>query len=264
MKNILLLIHDDPGEEARLQAALDLVRAVSGHLICLDIVQIPVLIGTDFVMANASAMLLADAREREEENRSRVEARLAVEDISWSWIDASGSIARSIEARATLADIIVLNTSYGLPEMRGIVSDVVMRSGKLVLAVPEDMRGLNLAGHALLAWNGSPVAARIVSAATPLLALAEAVTLVEIGTIAAEPAEEAATYLSRYGIDARIERHSLIRGSTADILLDLCKERGPAYCVMGAYGHSRLREGLFGGVTRRMLADSPVPLLLGH
>jgi nucleotide-binding universal stress UspA family protein len=148
--------------------------------------------------------------------------------------------------------------------MRGIVSDVVMRSGKLVLAVPEDMPGLNLAGHALLAWNGSPVAAESMRAATPLLALAEAVTLVEIGTIAAEPAEEAATYLSRYGIDARIERHSLIRGSTADILLDLCKERGPAYCVMGAYGHSRLREGLFGGVTRRMLADSPVPLLLGH
>ena len=264
MKNILLLVHDDPGEEARLQAALELVEAVSGHLICLDIVQIPVLIGTDFVMADASAALLSDAREREEENRRRIETRLATKDISWSWIDVSGEIAAAIEARSRLADVIVLNTSYGLPEMRGIVSHVVVRSGTLVFAVPEDRRGLELGGPVLLAWNGSPVAAETMRAAIPLLALARSVTLVEIGAIAGEPAEEAALYLSRHGIEARIERHQLVKESTAGILLDICKERRPAYCVMGAYGHSRLREGLFGGVTRRMLADSPVPLLLGH
>ena len=111
MKNVLLLIHDDAGEEARFQAALDLVRATSGHLTCLDIVQIPTLVGTDYMMADAQVALLADARDREAANRSRIEARLAVEDIAWDWADATGDIARLLEAKAELADIIVLRHS---------------------------------------------------------------------------------------------------------------------------------------------------------
>ena len=60
MKNILLLIHDDAGEESRFQAALDLARALSGHVTCLDIVEIPALIGTEYLTADAGVALLED------------------------------------------------------------------------------------------------------------------------------------------------------------------------------------------------------------
>lgn len=267
MKNVLLLIHDDVGEKARLQSALDLTRSLSGHLTCLDVVQIPVLIGTDYMMADAEIALLTDAREREADNRRRTEARLHLEDVPWDWLDATGDIARRLEAQAGLADIIVLNTAFAtheLPDMRATVSEVVVRTGKPVLAVPEAACGFDVSGHVLVAWNGGPAIAETLRAVTPLLALAQGVTIVEIGKIAGPPAEEAATYLSRHGIHARIDRDTPLESTVGDALLAACLDRRPAYCVMGAYDHSRLRERLIGGVTRRMLEQSPVPLILCH
>ena len=267
MKNVLLLIHDDAGEEARFQVALDLARALSGHLTCVDIVEIPVLIGTDYTMGDAAFALTADVRDREAENRSRIKARLAVEDVPWDWKDATGDIARLLEVEAGLADVIVLNTVFAEHEptnMRAIVSDVVMQAGKPILAVPQETRSLDTGGQVLIAWNGAPAIANTLRAVTPLLALAEGVTIVEIGKIVGPPAEEAAAYLSRHGIHARIDRDVPLVWSVGDALLAACRERLPAYCVMGAYGHSRLREWLIGGVTRQMLAESTLPLLLGH
>jgi nucleotide-binding universal stress UspA family protein len=267
MKNVLLLVHDDAGQEARFQAALDLVRALSGHLTCLDIVQMPVLIGTDYTMADAEVALLADVRNREAENGGRIKARLAVEDVPWNWVDAVGDISGLLEAEAGLADVVVLNTSFAdheRPNMRAIVSDVILHTEKPILAVSQEARGIDTGGHALVAWNGAPAIANALRAVTPLLALAQGVTIVEIGTIAGPPAEEAAVYLSRHGIHARVDRSVPLVGTVDDALLAACRDRAPAYCVIGAYGHSRLREWLVGGVTRRMLADSPVPLVLGH
>jgi len=266
MKNVLLLIHDDAGEEARFQAALDLVRATSGHLTCLDIVEAPGLLGADYMMAGAEIALLTDARNREAANRERLEARLAVEDIAWDWTNATGDIAGLLKAEAGLADIIVLNTLFAdhePPDMRAIVSDVVMRAGKPILAVPAQVRCLDADGQALIAWNGAPAIAETLRAVTPLLALAQDVTIVEIGKTDGPPAEDAAAYLSRHGIHARIDR-DVRPGTVADALLAACRDRRPAYCVIGAYGHSRLRERMIGGVTRQMLGQSPVPLLLGH
>ncbi|WP_404477664.1 universal stress protein [Novosphingobium sp. BL-52-GroH] len=251
MKNVLLLIHDDAGEAARFQAALDLARAISGHLTCLDIVQAPILVGAGYVMVDAELALLAHAREREAANRRQLEVRLAVEDIAWDWADAAGDIAKLLEAEAALADNIVLNTLFAnpeLPDMRVIASDIVMRAGKPILAVPREIRSRYVNGQALIAWNGAPAVAETLRAVTPLLALAE----------------DAAAYLSRHGIHVIIDRDVPLEGSVCDALLGACRDRHPAYCVIGAYGHSRLREQLIGGVTRRMLAESPVPLLLGH
>lgn len=267
MKNVLLLIHDDSGQEARLQSSLDLVRAICGHLTCLDIVQVPVLIGADYTMADAQVILLTEARNRQEINRHRIEALLSVEDIAWDWADATGDIAGLLEAEASLADIIVLNTMFAdhePPDMRALVSDVVMRAGKPILAVPQRFRSLDIAGQVLVAWNGAPAVAETLRAVTPLLALAQGVTIVEIGETDGPPAEDAAAYLSRHGIHARIDRDVPLEWTVVDALLAACRDRNPAYCIIGASGHSRLRERLLGGVTRRMLAESPVPLLLGH
>src|SRR6476619_3142179 len=90
MKNVLLLVHDDTGQEARLQAALDLTRALSGHLYCLDVAQVPVL--ADGFGGASIAILMEDEREREASNRSKTEPRLAAEGVSWSWTEKTGFI----------------------------------------------------------------------------------------------------------------------------------------------------------------------------
>lgn len=266
MKNVLLLVHDDAGEEARLQAAIDLTRALSGHLSCLDIVEMPVLAGADYV-PDAELMLLADARERESANAARIKKQLAVEDISWSWLDSTGFMGPLIQDAAGLADIIVLNTvlpDQMTPEMRPLVSDTVMKTGKPVFAVPAAVRSVDFAGHALVAWDGSPPATQALRAAVPLLMKAQGVTILEIGDTGGDSVEDAAAYLSRHDIHARVDRDDVLEEGVAATLLTALKQRRPAYCVMGAFGHSRLRESLFGGVTRGMLTNSPVPLLIGH
>lgn len=266
MKNVLLLVHDDVGQRARLQAALDLTRALSGHLICLDVIEPPVLVGTDFAVSELETAFIAQAREHENQHLAMIRTQIEREDVSWDCQQTTGDIARSLEDQALLADIIVLNTHFdtlAALNMQTIVSDVVMKSGTPVLAVPASAQAFDPCGHVLIGWNGSAEIGRTVKAVTPLLQLAQRVTLVEIGRNDGTPVDEAAAYLSRHDISARIEYRSA-SGTAATELMAVLKDHHPAYCVLGAYGRSRMRQALFGGVTRHLLFESPVPLLLGH
>jgi len=266
MKNVLLLAHDDEGEEARLQAALDLTRALSGHLICLDIVQPPpVLVGAEMMTTHLEIELFERTRTAEASNLAGIKERLGAEDIPWSCLTATGDIGQLLADHSLFADIIVLNTGHAdlkSPDMCEITSDVVHHTRRPVLAVPRSGHSFDPAGHALISWNGSAPVIETMRSAIPLLALASGVTLLEIGKPGRCPIDDAAVYLSRNGISARIEHVEHDDAATA--LLGECRRRQPAYCLVGAYSHSRLRETLFGGVTRRLLAESPVPLLLGH
>lgn len=269
MRNVLLLVHDDSGEKARLEAALDLARALSGHLTCLNVLQTARII-PDIYSAGGDILLLAEAREREAANRQEVEARLARENMSWDWEEAIGDISSLLARRIDLSDIIVLNTelaSYAQPQMRSIVSDVVMRSGRPVLAVPEAARRFDAGGHAVVAWNGSSAVATMLRWVTPLLAVASVVTILEVGqemgAKAGPTAAEAVTYLARHGITSGIDRRPAA-GSVAATIMQAALDLGAAYCALGAYSHPRFIEGIFGGVTRDLLRQSPVPLILAH
>jgi nucleotide-binding universal stress UspA family protein len=269
MKNILLLVHDDSAQESRLQAALDLCRAVGGHVTCLDVTYVPPILagGGAYDDSYAIAELLTLEKTREAANKTKLEARLANEDVTWDWIDATGDIAPCLERAAALADVIVVNRQVGdfaYPDMRGAAADLVVRSGKPILAVPSDCRALNL-NSAFVAWDGSPCAANALQAAVPLLQRTDHVTIIEVGDgSVATPAEDAALYLSRHDVHARIDRIPVAPGSAATVLLEKAASGDFGYGVMGGYGHRRVTEALFGGVTRTMLSESPVPLLLAH
>lgn len=265
MKNILLLVHDDAGQEARLQAALDLTRALDGHMSCIDVAAMPAIVG-DYYSGAADAMLLADERDRESANKKALTARLAHEDVRWDWADVTGVIGESVVAAATMADIIVLNRqldAFPYPDMREITGHVLMRTRKPVLAVPDTLDRLKL-DRALIAWDGQASSAAAMRASVPLLAQAREVEIfmARDGGEDAQP-NEAAEYLSRHGIHAtvRIADDGL---HPADRLIAEEAERWRAdYVIMGAYSHGRLMES-FGGVTKRMLSNSKLPLVLGH
>ena len=267
MKNILVLIHDDAGQEARLQCALDVARAVDGHLHCLDVSLLPALPDYTFDGA-ADALLVADERTREQANKAAIERRLGHEDVPWSWADATGDFADCFDDAAELADLIVLNRkldSFPYPDMRATAGSILLKSGKPVLAVPDYVRRFTATGRALVAWDGSPYAAAAMRSAVPLLSLASDVILLEIddGSIRT-PAEDAAEYLSRHDIHARIVRDFALSQPPAKVLLVGIEVQRADYVVMGAYGHLRAAEAMFGGVTRCMLSESPVPVLLAH
>lgn len=269
MKNILLLVHDDAGQEARLQAALDIGRAVSGHVTCLDVAILPAMLGTEYACdaAFGAEMLLAEERDHEAANRTRLEQRLAKEDVTWNWLDATGEIAACLKDASTLADLIVVNREldeFPLPDMRTAAGALVVGAGKPILAVPESAKRLDL-DNALVAWDGSSAAAAALRAAVPLLKLASRVEIVEIDdTSVHAPAEDAAAYLSRHDVHAMIRRWPRGTGTTADALLERVATGAFDYIVMGGFGHRRWLEALFGGVTRAMLTKSPVPLFMAH
>ena len=82
MKNVLLFVHQDAGQEARLQAALDLTRALSGHLTCIDVTPLPLVF--DQGMSTAPAVII-DEFEQEADNKVALQRRLEHEDVCWSW-----------------------------------------------------------------------------------------------------------------------------------------------------------------------------------
>ncbi len=265
MKNILLLVHDDEGQEARLQAALDLTRALDGHLTCIDVTVMPAILG-DYYSGAGEAMLLADEREREGENKATLEARLMHEDVAWDWVDATGTIADTILKGATLADLIVLNRkldAFPLPDMRDVASRVLMHARKPIVAVPDTLRRFDLR-RALVAWDGSESAAAAMRASVPLLALANDVEIfmVRDGSEQVEP-YEAAEYLSRHHIHANVRIIEDGLHAADRLIAEECARWRADFVVMGAYGHGRLMES-FGGVTKRMLSKSKLPLILGH
>ena len=267
MKNVLLLVHDDAGQESRFQAALDITRALDGHLTCLDVAVYPMMV-SDVYAVTVEAAILEDEKAREADNRRKLEARLVREGVPFDWVDALGNAAQCLENHAALADVIVvsrkLDTEF-LPDTLGTASEVVIGSNKVVVAVPEGARGFVAAGHAMVAWDGSEQAVHALERSVPLLQLARTVTLVEVADGSPlKPAEEAATYLSRHGISAVIVRRRAKGQPTAEVLLAEAKGEGADYILMGAFGRSRLVEAILGGVSREMLSESPIPIVMAH
>ena len=266
MKNVLVFAHDDKGQKARLQAALDATRALGGHLTCLDVVS-PPLVLTDPYAGAAVAVVIDTAREREAENRLRIERRLAAEDVAWSMRETSGDPAKEIEEAAAFADLIVVSSrpADGDPSDAGpIAGKVAIATGRLVVAVPPECSKFDAFGDVLVAWNGSDEADEVLHQAQPLLERAASVELLLVNLPdAIGAAEDAAAYLSRRGIATTINQRSTT-GAVADAILARVKEIGAAYIAMGAFGMGRAAEAVFGGVTRTMLMKSEVPLVLAH
>jgi nucleotide-binding universal stress UspA family protein len=267
MKNVLVLVHDDAGQEARLQGALDLTRALNGHLTCLDVSIVPVMVN-EYGLFGGSALLMSDEEANEQVNRARVEPRIAAENVPYDWSDVTGDLSEAMCDAAGLVDVFVVNRrleSASFPDMLGATGEIMIKSGKPVVALPEDAHGFDAFGRALVAWDGSRAAEAALRAAVPLLTLAERVTILEIDDHSlAIPAYEAAEYLSRHGIKPTICRKAARRGAASDVMLQEITALAASYLVMGGFGHSRLVEAMLGGVTRRMLQDCPVPLLFAH
>ena len=265
MKNILLLVHDDDGQEARLQTALDLTRALEGHMSCIDVTMLPMM-AADIHGGTAQAVLLEEERAREGENKAAVTDRLKNEDVSWDWTDVIGGMAQAVLDASTLADLIVLNRkldAYSYPDMRDIASSIVMKARAPIVAVPETQKSFGIE-RALIAWDGSESCAATMRACTGLLKLSTEVrifTALEKSN-GLEPTA-AAQYLSRHGIHVTIETVERADNEPDQLISAHAESWKADYVMMGAYGKGRLREA-FGGVTKRMLGSSQMPLLLGH
>ena len=171
------------------------------------------------------------------------------------------------------SDLVVLGQD-GVGEPRDItahrlVDPVLLALGRPVLVLPGVGTVSGLPRQVLVGWDGSRAAAVALGAAVPVLRRAARVTLVSLrhpGDMAAPPdwqIPEVLAFLHRHGVRATAES-DVVESGLADALLSRVSDHGADLLVVGAYGHGRLRERALGGVTRQLLAEMTVPLLLGH
>jgi len=268
MKNILVLAHDDCGQEARLQVAMDITRAIDGHLTCLDVAMTSLVV-PDFNGTYTGTALMAEERQAEAANGAAIKARLDREGLSHTVIDATGDAATCLRRAAKLADLVVVNRGLddksAYPNMFDLAGDLILEGRTPIFAVPEKARSLDLQGRAVIAWDGSNHAAAALRAAVPLLKLARSVTLfyAEDGSLAL-PLEEASDYLNRHGVHATIRREKCLMDRPGSVIMAEAMIEHADYVVMGAFSRSRFLEAAFGGATQRMLSESPVPVFLVH
>jgi len=184
-----------------------------------------------------------------------------------AWHERVGPTADAIANQGRLSDVVVVShpVRRGSDDADIAVETVLFETSRpLLLTGPEPMVPENL--RALVAWNGGRESALAVHAALPLLQRAEHVSVVEVNGegIRGPTGKELCGYLSRHGIQATSDLLTGNEKPVPDMVLDHAKQTGAGLLVMGAYGHSRLRELVLGGVTRRMLIDAELPILMAH
>lgn len=271
MKSVLLHVQDDEGLEARLQAAMAIVRASGGHLSCLQITPVSAYVAFDgFGGALAMGDIMKALDEREDALRAEMEARLSLEDISWDYAQVAANPGGLLIARAALNDLLVLSrhhhhASSAYPAMT-MFGDILHASRTPMLVQPGTQTGFDPLGPVIVAWNGSFEAANAIRQALPLIAMASAVHVVTVEEERDDrfPSTAASEYLARHGIMSEIHSHDGGGRPVAQTIIDAASIHRASAIVMGAYGHSRAHEYLFGGVTRALLKDCPVPLVLGR
>jgi nucleotide-binding universal stress UspA family protein len=183
-----------------------------------------------------------------------------------------GSADEVIGRRARYADLTVIGPDLSSTGLVGekAVEGALFSSGRPLLVVPEGSRPTLAPRRVMVAWDHRVEAARAAREALPLLAGAEAVHIVLVDPVqddtahGEEPGADAATWLARHGAKVSLDRIPSENRGVAATLARHATDCGAELIVMGAYGHSRLRERIFGGVTRTMLEAPPMPVLLAR
>ena len=149
-----------------------------------------------------------------------------------------------------------------------IVSGAIFDSGRPVIVVPYIQTAPFKLDRVMICWDNSRPAARAIADAMPLLGLArstEVVTVIEDALNEDEPDRaDIGQHLTRHGLSVNINRIVREKIDVASALLSHAADSGADLIVMGAYGHSRLREFILGGVTQSMLRSMTVPVLMSH
>lgn len=272
-KTIVLHVDDSSAMEARLRAAAVLAEEFGAHLVGsaatgMSWSSYALLTGSMAVtpvdefnlMCSAARASLRDFAERARQlGLASVEERLVEDDHR-----------HALLLQSRYADLVVTSQDSKAPDaVRGLPQYVALHGARPVLAVPPAYAGAPLLGEIVVGWDGSLQAVRAIHAALPLLVRAPSVRLAlvnpdtESGLHGDEPGADMALYLARHGVAVDVVKEN----STAPIgeaLIGIAGAYGAGLIVSGAFGHSRYRELVLGGVTRVLLERSPLPVLVAH
>jgi nucleotide-binding universal stress UspA family protein len=257
-KDILVMLSAGDGAGARLETAIALARDHGARLTGLDVSAPGVFDGP---RAERAAGLYDDFQER---------LRLAGVSGTFRSVDrSSGADGKALQTH--YADLVIAPTpgeaAAGIV-LPAVPEDVLMASGRPMLVIPELRPEGPLGRNIVLAWNATREATRAVHDALPMLTRAQAVTLFAFEHRAQMLTEEIARMLDHLGAHG-VKAEKFTWPDTGEIdavdaLFSCLSEQGADMIVAGGYGHRRMFEHMFGGVTATLIDNLTVPVLLSH
>jgi nucleotide-binding universal stress UspA family protein len=275
-KDMLVHVDSSAASAERLDIAARFARMFDAHLIGLYVAALAPIhqyaeadFGPDLVEAHDKYMREA-ADEAERTFRSRIEAA----SLNSEWRRLEGNLPDLVLLNARYVDLVILGqrdperldpgTSPELPE------HVILDAGRPILMVPRKGSFPAVGERVAVAWTPSRWAVRAVNDALPILRQAKQVKIlavnpeVGLGGHGEVPGADIALHLARHGVNAEAVQVQSADKRFGITIMNEAEKAGSDLIVCGAFGHSRLREMVLGGVTRRLLADSKIPVLFSR
>lgn len=275
IKDILTVL-DLAGDQPAAKYALEFGRVHDAHVTGLAVSFEPVVpafaaapMPVDYLQAAHDQAIAAakDAKDQFDEF-----ARLAgVKSESRLAEILTGGPLDNVLAHCRPTDLVVIgqsNPDKPEPMRELLIETILFESGVPVLLVPYIGSKSFEPNNVLIGWDGSSTATRAIHASIPVLEKADKVTVLVIekkaNSQAGQPGAEVANYLARHNMNVTIDVVSNPQTGVADTVLNYVTDNNNDLVVMGGYGHSRMREFLFGGATREILEAMTVPVLMAH
>jgi nucleotide-binding universal stress UspA family protein len=280
MRTILLPFYDDDVSQHAFELCARLVRSTEGYLEGLFVLRRPqILSGDGDMLADTHLKQLEEeCRRIADRARERFETCVASQDLpsaavaastgpSVAWREIEGVDEQVIGSHGRLFDLVVLGRDFGGSwlDWRALLEAALFESGRPVLLTPHTPAA-TFGENVIIAWNSSTETARTVALARPLLDRAQSVTVLAIDGwgVPGPGAREFAAYLTRAGIPTQVRTVTRNGRSPGETILAECAKSGADLLIKGAYTQSRLRQLIFGGATRHILANAELPVVLAN
>jgi nucleotide-binding universal stress UspA family protein len=279
-KDLLVVLDSDAASRRRIDLAAGLAERFAAHLVGLYPLPVPEvphhLSYYDPAVLNPFFLdLRQQAQEASDAEREAFEHAASLRGLSAEWrVVAEGGAQADAALHARYVDLTILGQ---LDPDRGDVElirprpeQVTLASGRPILVVPYAGQFATVGRRVLIGWNASREATRAVNDAMPLLMGADIVTVLTIDAREGPdahgelPGADISLHLARHGVKAEIERTVSAGIGPGEVLLSRAADLGADLLVIGAYGHSRVRELLLGGATRSILQSMTLPVLMSH
>ena len=272
MKDLIVHMNESKSAPARARIAAQLAVRHDAHLAGLFVKPAPYVpaygagpAGAEVVEAQRKI-----AAEAAAEAKKQFEKAVEAEGAKGEWREAEGLAEEIFSLHARHADMAIMG-QHNPEEDTGpdIAAEVIVSSGRPVLVIPYTGKFESVGETVLIAWNASAEAARAVNDALPLIAAAKKATVLSINPTSGRmhgevPGADIALHLARHDIKVEAASMDAEDIDVGNLLLSRASDYGADLIVMGAYGHSRTREMLFGGASRHILHHMTVPVLMSH
>ncbi len=272
-KSILVYLDDGKSNPDRVSAAVQMAESHGAHLTGVSLLTLK----PESLNTTSDKVVALESKRMAESLVADFADRVRAANVSFDTIIINGNSdesASSMACHGRNADLIILAQpnpdSRNFTRMLDLSEEVILYSGRPILFVPYIGANRIPFKKALISWDGTPAATRATYDAIPILKMTDEVTVLvvqsrkQLESKSDVQAEALSQSLKRHGIYAHVRRVLPGSSNVANVILNEVSHHDIDVLVMGGYGTPKLKQKIFGGVTRSLLSAMLIPVLMAH